>query len=244
VSKKRIILVVYLAASFCLGLWAFAYRYDWDFSSESRRFTARGLNPHICRSNLRALGMILSMYVNEHGLERLPDSLEPLTGEYIYDPGLLRCPYSPVEAPEGWKDPEAHYEYCGRGLSLDSPPDTPVVKERRLNHFASYERSFFGEPSPGLTIFDVNVLRLDGTVRWQEEKFEVTEKDVVFIKNVSRLRGRTLPLIDKVCFVSFYVVVFGTVTLCILISVSPKRRWEAHPAAKGALCGASVAAAT
>ncbi len=240
---KRIILVVYLTVSFALGLWAFLYRYDWRFSDSGHRFSARGMERRVCRSNLELLGMAMAMYVSENGLEKLPNSLEPIA-EYLPDPGLLRCPYSAVETKEGWKGLDAHYEYCGAGVSLNAPFETPVVKERRLNHFKSYEMSFYGEPSTGTTIFEINVLRLDGTVEWQDDKYEVTEKDVEYLNEVTALRKKVLPRIDKICFVSFYVVLFAVVTLCMFIVVSPKRKWEARPAVKGAVCGASVAAAT
>lgn len=102
-------IALYLAISFLLGAYAFARKLEWDFV-----YAHVGDYRTRCRSKLYHMGIALRLHERERQ-GRLPESLDPIHGEYSVRLEGFRCPHSPIAEDPRSGHLEAHYIYKGKG---------------------------------------------------------------------------------------------------------------------------------
>lgn len=121
----------------------------------------------VCRSNLKQIGLALSIYAKDFE-NHLPRRLEELYPNYINDQALFECPSAP--------DPQS-YVYVP-GLVADGDASRIVAFDRKGNHEDGR-----------------NVLFADGKVRWMSENgFSITLGQQPNAKQVRALDSAHAPV--------------------------------------------------
>ena len=132
-----------------------------------------GANRVKCASNMKQIGLAAIMYANDHG-GQFPDDLAALLRTQDLVPAVFVCP-SGKEAPASGETTQAvlaemgrpghvSYVYVGKGLTVNSPPDSIVLYELPTNHpddSMSAVKTGDEPPNDGM-----NVLCADGHVEW------------------------------------------------------------------------------
>lgn len=96
-----------------------------------------------CQSNMRQIGLAITMYANEHG-GKFPDSLHEILATEDITPEVFVCPESndtraigpttQATLDEFDHAGQCSYIYLGKGLTNQCDPMTPVLYEPMSNH--------------------------------------------------------------------------------------------------------------
>ena len=156
-----------------------------------------------CLSNLKQIGLAMHMYAQDFG-ERFPTvgaprgeggvpSLELLWGEYVSDPNLFICPSD--EDVTRW-DGKAKLDasHCSYGYDHAHPSTDPadVVIVADYTGFEDspydlpmchYRGPFVAMGRPGPSVDGMNILFIDGHVKWCVERTVGRENDDIFAES-------------------------------------------------------------
>jgi prepilin-type processing-associated H-X9-DG protein len=137
-----IVLLMFTAGIAATGI---THQAAWLARSDQPMFTLQGrsresANRVKCGSNMRQIGQAIQIYAADNG-GKLPDSLELLltldiTGEAFICPSSNDEKAPGATAEERARNLHKHcsYVYHGRGLTTDSPKDTPILCEPLMHH--------------------------------------------------------------------------------------------------------------